>query len=227
MVSSPVRPGFRSVRKRSIHAFTRIELAAVLSAVVLILVIVLPALGSDAIRTQRAVCANNLSRIGQAMASWAADHDERYPWDTPQSSGGTLGQSFCLVSAQFPAVSNELVTPQVLVCPSDGSKSSTRDWMSFSTQGNSEPYVSYLLSRPSLLDGRAILSGDRNLNASGFCVRSIARPTTNAAWDLRIHVQRGHLLFNDGSVEGTDIPRLRAVLSPPGVSNSFDYIAPN
>jgi hypothetical protein len=214
------------VTKRCNRAFTRIELLALISASALLLAVVWPALGSDSIRSQRVLCANNLSRIGQALASWAADHDERYAWELPLSAGGT--PNFCLVSTQFVALSNELVTPRVLACPSDGSKSAVNNWSSFYPQGSSEPNVSYLLSRASLLQGRSILSGDRNLSGSlSGCRRSINRPTTNAVWDLRIHVQRGHFLFNDGSVEGTDIPRLRAILSPPGVSNSFDYIAPN
>ncbi|HMJ89390.1 MAG TPA: hypothetical protein VK530_06220 [Candidatus Acidoferrum sp.] len=218
---------FLQAGDNTVRGFSRIELLAVLTGCAVLMAIILPALGSDSIRTQRALCANNLSRIGQAFASWAADHDGRYAWEVPKSAGGN--QNFCLVSTQFVVLSNELVSPQVLVCPSDGLKSAANNWPSFFSSG--EQNVSYLLTRTSQLEGRAILSGDRNLTADttggcGFRERSIFRPATNASWDLQIHVQRGHFLFNDGSVEGTDTPRLRAILSPPGVSNAFIFIAP-
>src|SRR4051794_17551801 len=96
MIASPhlrLDSRFKSTSGKSARAFTRVELLAVLAAGALLAVVALPLLGSDAIRTQRAVCANNLGRIGQALGSWVADHDERYPWDVPQSSGGTLGGS--------------------------------------------------------------------------------------------------------------------------------------
>jgi len=169
-------PGSRSSRfhpadKRAAHAFTRVELAAVLAACALLLAIVLPALGSDSIRTQRAVCANNLSRIGQTLASWAADHDEGYPWLIFPSGGGTRGDSLNgrYTYFQFAALSNELVTPSALACPSDGSKASANTFAYPNFRDNN---VSYLLCHPSLSEGRVVLSGDRNIGTASqteFC----------------------------------------------------------
>lgn len=213
-----------------VRAFTRLDLLAVLVAVMMLAAIVWPALGSDSIRAQRAVCANNLRRIGQALTSWAADHGELYPWLVSQNAGGTGGSvNSRYAYYQFLAVSNEVRSPSLFACPSDGAKSRSQTF-----QGLSDTYVSYMLSHPDVSDGRAILSGDRNIAprlSSEPCPEFgsalwLPRPATNASWDLTIHANRGHLLFNDGTVESTDDARLRAVLSPPGASNNFHYIAP-
>lgn len=228
----PLTPGMRSLRfQRCARAFTRVELLIVIAAGAMLAAVVWPALGNDAVRAQRAVCANNLHRIGQALASWAADHGELYPWLVYESEGGTRGSIYSDRSySHFAALSNEVGTPSVFACPSDPSKAMINTFAAFNDRG-----ASYLISHPEMIDGRAILSGDPNLRPKAVTTEScpifdrarwMTRPNTNAAWSLNIHVRRGHLLFNDGSVESTDDTRLRSILSPPGVTNNFHYIAP-
>ena len=59
------------------------EVCCALAALALLMMVALPALGMSKGRSQRIVCVNNLSRIGQANAMWASDHDGRRPMMTP------------------------------------------------------------------------------------------------------------------------------------------------
>lgn len=220
-------PRLSSNRRR---AFTRLEAISVLAAIALLSAAVLPVLANDSVRNQRAVCINNLARIGQALTSWAADHEERYPWQLPLSAGGTGGfhSSAGFAWYHFVALSNELQTPAVMVCPAD-SKTRATGFDSpnfFTTQGNN--YCSYLLVDAAVSEGRRVLSGDRNitLDVNLPSPRVVAPPGTDLSWDLRIHVGRGQLLFNDGTVEDTDTARMRSAFFPPGNSNTVRYYTP-
>ena len=235
--NAPPHPPHPEAPCRTFHnskAFTRIELAAVIAVGTLLLAIVLPALADDRIRANQAVCMNNLSRIGQALASWAGDYEEQYPWEVDPSLGGTRAyQNSQRAWNHFAILSNQLANPRVLVCPSDGAKVFSASFADLRWNQNSS--ISYLLGHPTIAEGRSILSGDRNiLNASEWvscfelgAARSLSRPSTNASWGPTIHVHRGHLLFNDGAVEGTDDRRLRNVLSTPGITNAFHYTSPD
>src|SRR5437763_15248724 len=74
----------------SSRAFTRLELAVVLAALVLLAGVCLPVLASSKLRGEQAMCFNNLREIGRAFHQWASDHGERNPWVTPVSEGGTF-----------------------------------------------------------------------------------------------------------------------------------------
>lgn len=225
-------PIYQARSDRHTRGFTRVELVAVLAAIALLAIALLPLPANDAIRASRATCANNLTRIGQAMASWAADHEESYPWQVAPADGGTRWQNDArMVTIHFLALSNELATPSVLVCPADVLKRRATSFAELQTQSSGQPHVSYMLAHPELVQGRTVLSGDRNLPAPGggcpvFNSAFVQQPA-NATWDVRVHAGKGHLLFNDGSVEGTDTARLRAALSTLGQLNEFHFIAPN
>jgi hypothetical protein len=240
MFRSPIAPPHRPVPQtqcrtcRTAQAFTRIELTAVIAAGALLLAMVLPALAEDRIRANRAVCMNNLSRIGQALAGWSGDYEERYSWEVDQSLGGTRAYpSSQRAWNHFAVLSNQLPHPRVLVCPSDGARSIANSFADLRLSQNSS--ISYLLGHPTIAEGRSILSGDRNITNTSQWVscfefgaaRFLSRPATNASWGPTIHAHRGHLLFNDGTVEGTDDRRLRNVLSTSGITNAFHYETPD
>jgi hypothetical protein len=78
---------------------------------------------------QRITCVNNLKQIGLAFRTWAIDHDGSYPFNLSTNAGGTM--EFCArgndgfdshAATHFEVMSNELATPQILVCPQDKSK---------------------------------------------------------------------------------------------------------
>ncbi len=202
-------------------AFTRLELAAVLCALSLLALLALPVLAGSRPAASRATCVNNLSRIGQGFSMWANEHAERYPWQVQADPGAH--------TLHFPdyyrAVSNEFVTTRILVCPVDPARTVAS---SFAMLGFGTTSISYMLAHPFAQEGRAILSGDRNLTGSTTATscssfispRSIPNSTTNASWGNDLHYRSGQLLFNDGSVEQTGDTQLRARLANRGYDDT-------
>jgi len=229
----------RNARRAECHAFTRLELVAVLAALALMVLIALPSLATSGARSMSVVCVNNLGRIGQAFTMWASEHGDHFPWEVSGSSlvedfvDGTKGQG--AVWIHLYALSNELTTPKVFWCPSDPLKVKVNDFFSLRFRQNNA--VSYLIGHPFLQEGRTILSADRNildLTSSVSCpyfggAISLSIPAPNATWNAHLqHGSAGQLLFSDGSVEQTDNRGLRAALATPNFDNaSFHYIAPS
>jgi hypothetical protein len=76
--------------------------------------------------TPQFLCANHLKQIGLAFKIWAMDNMDRFPFHVPVDQGGTwekraIGPDDFDTNAylHFQAISNELVFPDILVCPSD------------------------------------------------------------------------------------------------------------
>jgi len=78
---------------------------------------------------ERTSCQNNMRQVGLAFKVWALEHNDRFPFNVSTNSGGTL--ELCTPGddgfeknalAHFRVISNELGTPNLLVCPNDSSK---------------------------------------------------------------------------------------------------------
>jgi hypothetical protein len=169
------------------------EVCCALAALALLMMVALPALGMSKGRSHRIVCVNNLSRIGLANAMWANEHEGRRPLMTPYWQGGvqTSGNiSPPVPTAGTPAfpwgslnnqpwfhyfwLSNELVTPKLLVCPSERSpgKRPAVDWSASPTSGLLHPNfrgnsVSYVVGHSTSDYERGLISADRNLPVIG------------------------------------------------------------
>jgi len=119
----------------------------------------------------------------------------------------------------FRAISNELVSPKVLACTSDGTTVKISDWGVFAlpsaaANGAGNMSVSYYVGldadegKPS-----TVLSGDRNLmgeNSAGTAIggspSKIYTDTApynniNPTWDQTIHVKAGNIGLGDGSAQ--------------------------
>jgi len=92
-------------------------------------------------RAQPITCVNNLKQIGLAFKTWAIDNEQHFPFNVSTNAGGTL--ELCARDAEgfdsnaflhFRALSNELATPLVLVCPRDRSKNVSPDFTDVSPQ---------------------------------------------------------------------------------------------
>src|SRR4051812_36082045 len=121
------------MKKSRIHlseaAFSRIEFVVVLATLALLAGVTMPALANSKSRSQRVTCLANLQQIGRAIHLWGNDHGNKVPWQTDVSEGGTFSAASSLKNQawwQFAWMSNELVTPRILVCPADNIHGSPR-----------------------------------------------------------------------------------------------------
>src|SRR5262249_29891552 len=152
--------------------------------------------------------------------------------------GGTYGSPSGLKNNawwQMAWFSNELVTPKILICPSDVGVGAARRMATDFSMTNSNGGVlrlgfrdralSYVIALHSFYDApRSILSGDRHFSKGGIdagCGTGIgdswwvAYPNSTARWTNAIHGEVGELLFTDGSVELLSTPGLQRALSVP------------
>ncbi len=110
----------------------------------------------------RSQCVENLKQIGLAARIWSNDHKEKFPPD-------------------FVSMSNELVTPLILICDRDTKKTAASDWLQFdSTRNVTYEYLVPNANEPDVM--------------------------TKPAFRCPIH---GHVGFGDGSVRPSGSNRRR------------------
>jgi hypothetical protein len=95
----------------------------------------------------RSGCEYNLRQVGLAFKIWALDHNDQFPFNVSTNSGGTLelcspGEDGFDKNAipQFRIISEELNTPNFLVCPNDPAKHAAASF-----EGLEQANVSYRL----------------------------------------------------------------------------------
>jgi hypothetical protein len=106
-----------------------------------------PGFPAASMQSEATRCSNHLKNIGLAFRIFAVDHDDQFPFHVPAAKGGSK-EAVSLdengfdrnAARHFTTVSNELVAPQLVVCPGDMSR---RPAASFSALQNTN--VSYLI----------------------------------------------------------------------------------
>ncbi len=82
-------------------------------------------------QAQRIRCINNMKNIGLAFRVWAANHQDRFPFQASANQSGQPVATGLMNSAQiFQTLAKELATPTILVCPSDTSKRPAKSFAS-------------------------------------------------------------------------------------------------
>jgi hypothetical protein len=220
--------------------FTRFELLACLVAIALLGVITLPLVAGTKSDSARAVCANNLRQIGIALQRWGNDHDDHAPWITSLANGGTR---FLPKTAtpwfEFIALSNELSSPRLLVCPLDTETkiaenftSGARGLANSGYRGNAIGYS--LVYDSDFTRPQCVFVTDRDFQGSGpggscsivgagiYTVQA----NTGAAWTNELHRNFGHLLFAEGSVDAAGSARLGEALAAGDDAGALHYGPP-
>lgn len=202
------------------------ELLVVIAIIGILASLLLPALAKAKETARRVICVGNLKQVMLAAKIFAEDHNNRYPWHIDPADGGTYGRFAGMGWRNYLALSNELVSPRILVCPSDReTKRAIANWsdaadgfINISNRGNALSYFTGL-------DGFdlvtvSFVAGDRNVRGTAENCGSVADSPGVAAlelqqtprlpdWTERIHRSRGNIALADGSVQKCNTRGLR------------------
>jgi prepilin-type N-terminal cleavage/methylation domain-containing protein len=188
-------------------AFTLVELLCVIAIISILFALMLPVFDQGKARAKRIACINNLRQTGIAFQSFVHDHGDRFPMAVPMVEGGSyefvrngyaVGGEFYFSFRQFQVLSNELVVPAILICPTDTRLPATN----FGVLQNSN--LSYFVGvKATYSKPDAILAGDRHLTADSLPNPSILHIATNnpLRWMPELHRFGGNIMFAGGQVE--------------------------
>jgi competence protein ComGC len=197
----------RTMRRRiqSRIAFSVIEVLVIVAVIALMVVIVLPMLARARVKNHGMSCTVCLKQVGLSYRLWSNDHNDEFPFSSTNVESSLAWVNSPQVFRHYQVLSNELVTPKVLLCPRDVK----RRWpdpsggvLDFRNLANAN--VSYFVGLDAREDNpRQFLSGDRNITggalSNGF-LRTLT-PTTAAGWTKDIHKFAGNIGLADGSVQ--------------------------
>jgi competence protein ComGC len=183
-------------------ALTLVEVLVVIAILIFLFMMLIPVSTGDKARAQRIQCVINLKQIGMATYIWKGNHGDKFPQNVSATNGGTMEFTNGLNAWRyFQVISNELVTPKVLICADERRRE--RVWATnFLTLNNSN--LSYFIGLDaSEVNPQGLLSGDRNITNGTPIKNGIMELTANkpAGWTEKIHKHVGNLLLSDGSVQ--------------------------
>ena len=215
-------------------AFTLIELLVVIAIIAILAALLLPALAKAKSRGRRTACVSNLKQVSLGFRLWAGDNDSRNPWQLDVADGGT--KTVREAWKHFAIISNELVTPRVLHCASDGGKKVAETFFAGSSglPTLQNEAVSFAVGTESREDRPSMhIATDRNLMGTerGSCrpaaivgVITVLRPIPSSRWDKTIHEYAGNMALTDGSGQQYTQSGLATHLATAGDTNYSNCI---
>jgi len=150
-------------------AFTRFELALIVATVAMLLALISIALSRAKGKARREQCFRNLMEIGLAFLMRPPRSSDLFPMRVSEDQGG-VQQSVVRgeVFHAFQALSNELSSPKLFVCPSD-TRTPALEFATLLSNTN----VSYFVSLDAVEDHPAsFLTADRNLELDDMPTKS-------------------------------------------------------
>ena len=199
----------------------------------------LSALAKAKAKAQKIKCTSNLKNVGLGFRIFATDNGDLYPMSVPDAQGGSasaadLRAGVTLVYRHFLSLSNELQTPKIVLCPSDGlGRVEAVNWSTNRTRGaNAAQYfagnssVSYFvgfeadetLPQSLLSCDRNITNSDRTDISKGIVFRFRMRARRNdpppclllsQVGTKNIYDTAGNVALGDGSVQAFSTSKLR------------------
>jgi competence protein ComGC len=224
-----MKPRFSNQRNR---ALILTEVLVVIAILAVMMVLFLPAFISHHDGNQRINCISNLKQIGLAYRIWEGDHGDKFPMQTSVTNGGTMelanGNNAWI---NFSVMSNELSTPQILICPLDAKAILARNFGSGFNNKNISYFVG--LDVTNEMNPQALLSGDDNFENGGTPMKSglfEVMSNTPVAWDSSRHVLHdyfwmpaqfvGNVGLADGSAQQVSQSGLRQAIRQTDVATN-------
>jgi hypothetical protein len=205
----------RSCHRPGCHAgFTRTELLVVALTVAILGVLLVGAGRGFVTKARRIRCISNLAQIGTSFGLWSGD-----ALVMPGAFVETNVPAVSLNAARvFQVMSNELVAPRILVCPSD-----TR-WVAASFVSLSDSNVSYFVNLDTSEEApEGLLTGDRNLLVNGQPAGTGRLTLTRGdevTWTEALHRGCGNVGLADGSMRQLSGTSLSAMLKSQSTSRT-------
>ena len=197
--------------KRS-RAFTLIELLLVIAVIAILAGLLLPALARSKAKARTVACLNNVKQVALGFRMWADDNNGHFPWAVDFAEGGSKDSP--VWADHFRACSNELVAPNILVCPSDKDRNAAAEWSNFAGFDN----VSFFAGLTAVeADPLTLLLGDGNIIGGGGGVNPywnhFIGSSIDATWEDTVHGGRGNVALSDGSAQTMTTMALREQIS--------------
>ena len=194
------------------RAFTLIELLVVIAIIAILAALLLPALARAKAKAKTTECLNDIKQVGLGLRLWANDNDSKFPWAVEIAEGGSKDSPEWV--DHFRACSNELVTPKILLCPSDKDKKLVTAWPLLAGYDNVSFFAGLTAeeSKP-----QTLLSGDGNIIGGGGGVNlywnQYVGSSIDATWERAGHESRGNILLSDDSAQTMTTAQLREQIS--------------